>query len=205
MCLIAILDNGCFLEYVSDQLKTQEICSIAINKNYNSFKYFPEEYKTLEMCLIAINNNGMMLKYVPDQHKTQEICSIAINKNNSSFEYFPEEHKTLEVCLNAVNNNCNMLEFVPDLLKTKDLCKIAYATDKKTIRFIPDTYIDFIHEIIESTEDECSICYNNEGIWCKLECDHTFHVKCVKSIFFHKTLKKQCPLCRSKIDFKLDL
>ena len=48
--------------------------------------------------------------------------------------------------------------------------------------------------------NECPICLdliNNKSKIIKLNCNHTFHVDCVKKI-----RSNQCPLCRSEIEFK---
>lgn len=47
---------------------------------------------------------------------------------------------------------------------------------------------------MESTEDNCAICIGElkKGLTCNLDCNHTFHYDCIKSV---KNTK--CPLCRT--------
>jgi hypothetical protein len=42
-------------------------------------------------------------------------------------------------------------------------------------------------------EENCSICMENNYIWCSLSCGHKFHTFCIQ-----KVENKKCPLCRAK-------
>jgi hypothetical protein len=53
----------------------------------------PEELKTEEICLAAVQKEPFALEAVPEELKTPELCLIAVQKDNSAFEYVPEELK----------------------------------------------------------------------------------------------------------------
>jgi len=38
----------------------------------------------------------------------------------------------------------------------------------------------------------------NEGVWCKLDCNHEIHLNCMNNII-KKSENKKCPFCRSDI------
>src|SRR5206468_2452135 len=77
-------------------------------------EYVPDELKTNELCLAAVSNNGCALEYVPDELKTNELCLAAVSRNGWVLEYVPDELKTNELCLAAVSNCGYALQFATD-------------------------------------------------------------------------------------------
>ena len=49
---------------------TIDIFIDAIQQNENAFKYIPEEMKTYELCLLAVQKKGSNLKFVSEGMKT---------------------------------------------------------------------------------------------------------------------------------------
>ena len=46
-----------------------------------ALKYAPEEIKTYDLCLIAVRQNEKVLKYVLEEIKTYDLCLIAVRQN----------------------------------------------------------------------------------------------------------------------------
>lgn len=44
--------------------------------------------------------------------------------------------------------------------------------------------------------EECIICFESDGDWCKLQCGHPFHVCCMKKCLESKS---GCPVCKQNI------
>jgi hypothetical protein len=125
---------------------------------------------------------------------------VVINKIGAELGYVPEHIKTLELCIIAVKKDAFALAYTPDHFKTFNICSIAFNKDKQVIQYIPEKFITikFPHESIVNTTDDCAICMTNEGDWCKLDCGHSMHLKCIKKIVENHQDQK-CPFCRCNI------
>ena len=67
-----VKENGYYLAYVPENLRTPEICEIAVKKDGGDLKHVPEELKTQELCKIAVeNNHGWALEYVPEEFQAE--------------------------------------------------------------------------------------------------------------------------------------
>ena len=58
-------------EYVSDHLKTQEMCDNAISKGSYNLKFVPGHLKTEKMCKKAVKDDPKALQFVPGWFVTQ--------------------------------------------------------------------------------------------------------------------------------------
>jgi hypothetical protein len=64
--------------------------------------------------------------------------------------------------LKIIENNKDNIKYVP-------------------LRFISELSLNIFTEIIDEKEEECSICFENEGKWCKIKnCGHIIHYECFK-------------------------
>ena len=61
----AISLNGKILGSIPHEKKTEELCRIAFDNDYMTFKYIPHKFKTQEMCIIALKKNPKLIRNVP--------------------------------------------------------------------------------------------------------------------------------------------
>jgi hypothetical protein len=134
---------------VPENLKTPEICLIAVNNDGTSLKLVPEHLRTPEMCLIAVQKNGFTIQCVPKEHMTEALCIEAVNKYGRALKYVPEQFKTEAVCLEAVKQDGGALEYVPENLKTEKLrnscgaVNTEYKRGEKAMNYVPTTKENF--------------------------------------------------------------
>ena len=107
--LDAVRRNGVLI-LVPEELKTKEICNIAVEKHGDNLQYVPEHLKTPELCEIAISGDGWALRYVPQKLITQELCEFAVLKSFWALQIVPEELKSFEVCEIAVRESVNAVD-----------------------------------------------------------------------------------------------
>jgi hypothetical protein len=56
---------------VPEELKTAELCLLAVESNDRALQYVPEKFKTLKLCLAAVEQNGHVFKCVPEKLREQ--------------------------------------------------------------------------------------------------------------------------------------
>ena len=145
------------MKYIPEQLRTKELCELAIKQNGSSLYYVPECLKTPEFCEVAVKNYGHALQFVPDEIITKELCELAIKQNGNNLAYVPDEYVTKEICKLAVKNNSNALRYVPDEIITQELCELAVQNnDNGLILYpIPEKY---------KTPELCELAVQQNGI-----------------------------------------
>ena len=156
LCLEAVKQNGLALEYVLDELKTDELCLEAVKQDGLVLEDVPEELKTDVLCLEAVknDNDGWVLDSVPKELKTHEICLEAVKHNGNALDYVPEELKTHEICLEAVKEWGGALNYVPEELKTYEICLEAVKQDGDALVYVPEELKKAVEQGDELQSDE---------------------------------------------------
>ena len=67
-----------FRQFAPYELRTQELCEIAVKDKGYALEHVPEELKTLEMCEYAVSRDGYNLEFVPNEFRTFQICDVAL-------------------------------------------------------------------------------------------------------------------------------
>ena len=74
----------------------------------------PEELKTEDLCRVAVSNCGWALKYVPEEWRKEELCRVAVNQNiNALSGYIPEQSRTIGLYVFALKKDAKALRYVP--------------------------------------------------------------------------------------------
>ena len=91
----AIKQDGLMLEFVKEEFKTGDLCTLAVEQNSEALKFVPECFQTNDMCTFAICQDANVFRYVKNQ--TQELCDLAVKKNCDAFKYVEDSYKTKEL------------------------------------------------------------------------------------------------------------
>lgn len=108
ICLEAVKFNGMNLEYVHDDLKTNEICLEAVKNSGQSLQFINEGIQTQFLCDIAIKNDYNAIKYVDAQYQSYEMCMYVIGMNPNLINYIvnPREQYYVKIFnMNPINFN----------------------------------------------------------------------------------------------------
>lgn len=70
--------------------KTKEMCTIAVQYDYNALSHFFWWYESLELDEIAVYCDPNALFWMSDKYKTPEICKKAIDKIPYLAKYVPK-------------------------------------------------------------------------------------------------------------------
>lgn len=128
---VAVYNYPYDLQYVRENLKTYDLCLMAVSRIGTALEFVPEELKTDEMYRAAIQSTGMALKYVTEQ--TPELCLMAVQKDGQALDYVKQQ--TLEICIAAVKKDYEALEFVNEELMTHNLFMIAYEQNPEAVKY----------------------------------------------------------------------
>ena len=160
---------GCPLHYVRKDLRTEELCLAAVKRNVLNINYVPDDVLTEEMVKIAavyittcrrcstllpskfkteefyiyaidkieglVNMRNLLLN-IPRKNRAYSICLAAVTKYGMTLIAVPKIHKTDELCLAAVRSNGLALQFVEN--PTVEMCKYAVRNNRDAIKFVPE-------------------------------------------------------------------
>jgi len=135
MCLDAIKDNIEALEYIPNNLLTDNLLKYALSLNGLALKCVKQQ--TEIMCINAVNNNAMAIKYVDNEFLTEELCITAIKSNYKAFGEII--NPSFELCLMAVKINPKTINYIKDLNLNKCFC--LCAMNCKIIPYIKNNHL----------------------------------------------------------------
>jgi hypothetical protein len=155
LCKIAVSQDGMALKYVPEELRTPEQCKIAVSQNSYALGYVSKELRTPELCKIAVSQKGWALQFVPeDLPEYAELCKIAVSQNGEALRYVPEELRTPTLCKIAVSQDGEALQYVPEELRTPELCKIAVSNYGRALYHVPPELQDEVKRAVEQEKQQ---------------------------------------------------
>jgi len=175
ICKLAIKKNYIALKFVKNQ--TDELCRYAIKlSDGNALKYVTNQ--TDELCRYAIQlSDGKALKYVTNQ--TDELCKYAIDNSVCGMQYIFEfvRNQTDELCRYAIDKSDDgyYLNFVKH--QSDELCK--YAIDKSNgyaINFIKNPTDEMNKYAIDKSNGEALKYIVQTVELCKYAIDKNYYV-----------------------------
>ena len=90
-------------------------------------KYVPDDLKTQEMCVKAVEKDVFTLQFISDHLKTQEMCNEAVDIEPLLLVYVPNCYKMLGMCYKAICREPYTLMYVPGDIMTQEMCKGQYV------------------------------------------------------------------------------
>ena len=140
LCEMAVQQYGLALYYVPEKFITPQLCETAIKQNGMSIEWIPEKLITKELCELAVKKDGMTLEFVPEELRTEELCKLAVKQNGWSLRFVPQKLRTPELCELAIKQNRSSLQYVPDELRTKELCLEAVKHNGENLNVVPNNF-----------------------------------------------------------------
>ena len=83
------------LRCIPNELRTEKLCLLAIQNDYQEFQSIPKNFLTEEFCIKSLRVNEKIIKFIPKELKTFEVYKIIIEKVSFS-NYFIEWLKNIE-------------------------------------------------------------------------------------------------------------
>jgi hypothetical protein len=137
-----------------------------------------------QVNLCVIKRDPAYIRFIKNQ--THEICMEAVKQYGYLLRYV--KNQTYEICMEAIKSNPCAIKYV--LNRTPDM----YTSDVEA--YINRRIKEIGQEYICTDDENCMICFETNGTWCKLKCGHAFHTNCIMQAF-RSNLK--CPVCRNDL------
>ena len=109
------------IEFCREDLLTQELCQIAVEKDWNSLKYISKKFRNTKLYLTALKQNGLALQHISPTEITEELCWSAILQNSEALEYVPNKYKTKTLCLASIRKAGWLIYWVPESTLDQEL------------------------------------------------------------------------------------
>ena len=131
VCLAACATCGLNIAYVPEELLDEKICRAAIENSPKMLGSIPEELRTVDICRLAVSHDpsGRALKSVPEKvlkgRSGSSICDSALKRAPRAIQYVPKELLTEDMMLDAVSRDAMTIGGLPEEMITKEMARIA--------------------------------------------------------------------------------
>jgi hypothetical protein len=114
---------------MSDSFKSQLLCDMAVEKNYENLKYVPIRCWNEKMTEFAVRSKGRYLRYVPENYKTLEICELAVQNSAKAWRFVPEAllDKLNDETISAPKESTSVIEQLPIVSLPDEIESPRYA------------------------------------------------------------------------------
>ena len=129
--------NGRLLELLPDDLRDEELCTIAVKEDGGSLFCVPAALRTERLCEAAATENSIALRHTPKELMTADFLCRVVSKNSKALQDIPPEFLSTEMCTRAVENDGRLLQHVPIDWHTLPLCEAAVRQDGVALQHVP--------------------------------------------------------------------
>ena len=163
---------------------------------FESIVHYNKDFQfKIVTCVNAHEDDCVGYPFAPnmgcDCPKVREVIfQIMVKYKGSHLVCFPMFETSLKKMIKKINK---------DFPKSLTICLCGTKTEDERDK----CRRCFIYSYTRTEEEggDCSICLENDGLWIKTKCGHTFHQHCLKKA---TDIKKQCPMCRANVDLDND-
>lgn len=135
--------NGQFLKHVPKQLRSLELCEVAVKQSGLNLQFVPWAHRTPEICEIAVSQNAYALTLVRARDRTEGLCKHAVEQTGRLLGSVPKHLRSEELCEIALTQDGKALVSVPDHLRSEKLCRIALSQTTAALRYVPLSLRDY--------------------------------------------------------------
>jgi hypothetical protein len=152
---------------VPDHLKTEAVCTAAVEQDGWALSYVPEHMRTEALCLIAVQHAGANLRHVPVALRSPAICLTAMRAGAAdAIAAVPVELRTESIWLELMRQtnyaphgivgltsteiqsikrdlmqwNGLLLGELKEDARTLKLCQAAVAQNPEALKFVPEKW-----------------------------------------------------------------
>lgn len=136
-----VTKDGLQLRWLPTQLKTEEICEIALTQNGLALEYVPAEVKNNKLCLLAVSKKPMAIQYVPTVFRSEELCLAAVTGDPNTFNFLGREQRSQAVSEEAVRFMGELFTKIPDESLSEVACRRAVKQKGRLLKEVPERFL----------------------------------------------------------------
>jgi len=132
--LNAVTADGLTLEYVPSELKSVQLCTIAVEENEAAIEFVPrdlDQSNYLKLCLKALTSDGSLIRFMDQsnlelvlaalwdrdavphiENPSQDIYLLAVSADATALRYVPGSEQTLTMCVRAMMSNEYAMKYI---------------------------------------------------------------------------------------------
>jgi len=142
------------------------------------------------LAVTHFNNIRMQIRVIAEFDEDEdrylsESANCKFEIRNTEIGAFYKEHPYNVEYMENLKLNI----WIDSLVNKYLICKCNHKLIEK------DGWCKHCYPFVMEQPDVCCCCLENEGVWVKLDCNHTIHKYC-----FNKIIGRKCPLCRAEIN-----
>jgi hypothetical protein len=120
-CRVAVESYGCALQWVPEELKTQELCLAAFANDTKAINYMPLESDAWKMSIATMMLADASLELILPELRSPDLCHKFVRANPKNIQYVPAELVTAEIAQHAFDNNPYLLQYIPTARQTFEM------------------------------------------------------------------------------------
>lgn len=142
LLLIAVKQNGLYLEYVPKEKQTPEMVEMAIKDIYSAIEY--AHNPTEEQIMHCLRQDSKLIKYI--ENPSEEACIYAINQWEHNFTYIKKVPSDKVFTL-ALEKAPYLLSYIHK--QTPELCMLAIKKDPNSLEYVLTQNLELVHEALK--------------------------------------------------------
>ena len=138
------------MKFLPENLKTRELCEIAVKQTMLAFDYVPYEFITMDMYILSIRN-AKALEYfsfdfatIPEKLQTEQLYREFFHYNKKCLIDYVKYSNITNITSNRIkmllNISSEMIRCIPDNLLTEEICRLAVEKDPDVLMYLEDKY-----------------------------------------------------------------
>lgn len=116
----AVEINPLFLSEIKDP--DSWTCEVAVKNNGSALEFVPKNLRTPELCKLALDQDGEALAFVINQ--TEDLCALAVTSTPYALQYVQEKFMTPKVISRGIAMEPRVIEYIPaDIIMNNSDCQ----------------------------------------------------------------------------------
>ncbi|HVI44052.1 MAG TPA: polymer-forming cytoskeletal protein [Chitinophaga sp.] len=112
-----------------------------INVNYRDLKRTPEELRTKDLCMLAMSKTVAALQHFPLALVTAELAQQAVQQDGKALRYLPESFVTRDLCYAAALKGAMLNWDIPERFYEEELLQLIIRHSDFQMEHVPATFI----------------------------------------------------------------
>lgn len=126
---------------LKSQIRNADYWLAKVRLNWQDLKRVPSELRSIELCMMAMEQYVGALLYFPQEFINAQLAKVAVSKDGKSLRYLPEALITTDLCYIAAQNGAILKVDIPEQYYKQDLLAIIISRSDWQMQHIPPQFL----------------------------------------------------------------